>query len=416
MATTRQISDTEDVTTTLNPGTFKQILNILKRGKLGEHPFDSGVKVHCHIPVCIGYGSETMSVDDLTALVNGVTERGYDLTVYAAPRKKFDNEGEDPYIAWKREYQSILKVIGNRIVLESEWRELPAWKEANDRYNNFKKKDPDLVERLLRDDVNKWLRRQANKPNSNPVTKQAELETREHQLACVIDSISWMTPAGCSNINELNVLMYAHDLPGLMRNAIQNAEKIGYVQGSLQHIKPEFVLQQVKADVNSAVSPVQYAQALYYSNGLSMSVMETQALETIGALCLEKKVDELYLAKVVAAMVNAFESQRRQYQVEMAQMGPVVSSLPASTASASAAEPLASKESYGGASRYASPGGVARVGLFAAPTPGSRVISSSSAAVLTSASASASTATVSAKPEDSQISSTLMNNMKPGSH
>jgi hypothetical protein len=404
MATTRQIPDTEDVTTTLNPSTFKQILNILKRGKLDEHPFDSGMKVHCHIPVCIGYGSETMSVDDLTALVNGVTERGYDLTVYAAPRKKFDNEDEDPYIAWQRENQSILKVIGSRIVLESEWRKSPAWKEANDRYNSFKTKDPDLIERLLTDDVKKWVRRQANKRNSNPVTQQAEVETREHQLACVVDSISWMTPEGCSKINKLNVLMYTHDLPGLMRNAIQNAKNIGYVQGSLQHIKPEFELQHVKMEAYSAVSPVQYAQGLS-SDGLSTA--ETQALETITSLCLDKKVDELYLAKVVAHMVNAFESQRRQsHQPEMA---PIATSI-----SSSAAESLKSTDSYSGNNRYTSPGGLARVGLFAAPTSGNRVISSSSAAALTAASASA--ATVLANSADSQISSTLMNSMGSGGH
>lgn len=390
MAHTRNsMTNGDDVQITLRPDTYTKLNSLVKRigtsGQLSGHPaVSTGIKVHCHVPVCIGYGPGTMSPENLSALVLDLQTKGYDFTIYAAPRKQFDNEDEDPYVVWQRENADLLRQVGHKVILEAEWRKSDCWIKANAKYLSYKERNSVTVEALLTQDVRKYLERQKTKLPSDNANTLGQEEIKAHMLGCVVDILSWMESVDQPPpIEKLNVLVYTHDLTQLMKNAINSAGKIGYILGSLLHIEPKFE-EKLGLDTvqqNSAVSPLQYAKTLSGEPGLSLA--EQQALSAIVLAGLNGGVDTLELAKFATAMVNECESKRRDEYGE--EVVPVIQASSAASSSSSLST------GYRGYTRQSSPNSssVARNGMFA---PAARIAApmqaSSAAAVVSSSSSS----------------------------
>lgn len=295
MLTTRSIDtaklskEASLVQTTLDERTWASFKKLFARQKLGTVPFSSSIKVHCHIPVCIGYGKDIGS-GELAAMIKNITSQGYDYTIYAAPRQKYPHEEEDPYEVWKKENAELLQSIDPaKIILEKDWRERPEWKKASDLYTAFRL-DPEknrIIEMLLTKDAAKYSRTRANIA-TDAITK--------HQLDCVIDCLSWMEPLSVKPnepLSRINVLFYNHNLTQVMRNAFQNAEKIGYVLGSLTHLEPKY-----KDTLEHAPEP---APDFVLGPAPELSLTEQQLLQTVtSTLVTQKNTDPLYNAKVIS--------------------------------------------------------------------------------------------------------------------
>lgn len=308
MASSRKQTRQEDPVsqTEFKGESFARLNTLVKRGNLASHDITKAT-VHCHIPVCIGYGNGTISPEELSTLIEHIKEKGYSFTIYAAPRAKFEKESEDPYVLWKRENSVLLDSIKDNVVLESDWRKTERWMQAKAKFDAFEKNDPALIKRVLDADVQSYLKRHEN---------AVEDEIRQHMRDCAIDCLSWMIEKPQDPkvaLDCINVLCYSHDLTQLMRNMNQNAERIGYLQGSLLHIQPKYKEAIVHAhERDTTASPVQYAQTLraesYQDGGLTQAQLD--ALKAISTVCLLQGVDELYLAKVATSMVLAFEQGR----------------------------------------------------------------------------------------------------------
>lgn len=319
--------------TKIRPETLARLKKLHDRDALGDYKVSKDAVLHCHIPVCIGYGSGSMGSEELAALVNGIREKGYDFTIYPAPRKQFDKEKEDPYSVWLRDNEALLSEVEGKVILENQWRETEQWKVANVQYEQFKSKNEGLIKNLLTRDVAQYLKRKKTSSVESS-SSIGEAEITQHMLSCVVDCVSWMVPRPTdqdTKVTRTNVLIYTHNLPQLMQNVFQNAEKIGCLHNSLVHVEPKFEQLIVQADTVSAstVSPQQYAQSLS-SNEPGLTPFQKEALVTISNLCfINKTVDPLYAGKVLAAMVSAFErGSSNQDEVPAVLASPILTVVP----------------------------------------------------------------------------------------
>jgi hypothetical protein len=211
-------------------------------GDTAPAPIGDTAKVHCHIPICIGY-KDKVKLDELIAVINAIEYWGYSWTIYLAPKD------EKALLNWESEHADFIKKYSGKVLRISKWRESEAWQTASTRYTALREgpQKATLAERLSDDVKNFWDRHK-----DLPVR-----EVKDHIIQEVKDCISWMTPldAKGEDADRVNVLMYKSDITQSMFEAFQNAVKLGYKSG-LIHSKysikqnPDF-----KEDSPSAPQP-----------------------------------------------------------------------------------------------------------------------------------------------------------------
>lgn len=336
--------------TMLKEDCFAEVIKLRNAGYLGKLKMSNDVKIHFHIPVCIGLENYAQSYDsdELLALITAIEAiDNTDYTVYLAPWQVSEKGKDENFKAWEQNNTSLLDKIQGHHVLEDKWRENDQWKSSKSLFDTYTDKNNKVVGDLLntqdsftknhleqiKDEIakNKESANKAaddnagqdegaikavdEKSSQDAAISDVMAKSRAHNISCVVDCISWMTqkPVGKDEqIKRLNVLVYPHVLGALMKHVIRKSEAIVGVPKALTHINPSF---SVVFENNHAIQPVPSSRSMLRrttDHDQELSAVEAQAVQLL-AHALHEKNDPLFLAKAISNLLDEFQRKNKQF-------------------------------------------------------------------------------------------------------